>query len=219
MRGSARGGAPVRRVPLTVAPGGVGWLGPGTLPRSLRHPSNSGVEAPTMSTSRVLQHLYSLDASSPDFLRCLYCLIRSDEKEQYLSNLQGSDLTRLVDFLDDVCSSPSASSWLTKYTVQILDVAPITDDVSRRCLHKLRTICSQHAILPSSYTISGDLARVGDHPFALGGFSEVWKGTYNGRKVCIKHPRVSEKIREAVEKVSILCWVIFSCPPGMPIVT
>lgn len=55
-----------------------------------------------MSTSQVLQHLYSLDTSSSDFLRCLYCLFRSDEEEQYLFTLQGSELTRLVDFLDEV---------------------------------------------------------------------------------------------------------------------
>jgi hypothetical protein len=64
------------------------------------------VEPPTMSTSQVLQRLYSLDASSPDFLRYLYCLIQTDEEEQYLSSLQGLELVRLVDFLDGV-SVPS----------------------------------------------------------------------------------------------------------------
>ena len=62
-----------------------------------------------MYTSQVLHHLYSLDTSSPDFLRYLYCLIRSDEKEQYLSSLQGLELIRLVDFLDGVRSFPLAS--------------------------------------------------------------------------------------------------------------
>ena len=66
-----------------------------------------------MYTSQVLHHLYSLDTSSPDFLRYLYCLIRSDEKEQYLSSLQGLELIRLVDFLDGVRSFPLASFWLT----------------------------------------------------------------------------------------------------------
>ena len=156
-----------------------------------------------MSTSQVLQHLYSLDTSSPDFLRCLYCLIRNDEEEQYFSSLQGPELIRLVDFLDEVCSLSSTTLQLTKLTVQILGVAQITDDVFRRCLHKLRTICSSRAILPSSYTISSDLARVGEDPVAYGGFSDVWEGIYNGSKVCIKHLRVSEQIRQAIEKVGI----------------
>ena len=63
-----------------------------------------GVDLPTMSTSQVLQLLYSLDTSSPEFLRCLYCLIRNDEEEQYLSTLQESELIRFVDFLDEVRS-------------------------------------------------------------------------------------------------------------------
>ncbi|KAF9785470.1 kinase-like domain-containing protein [Thelephora terrestris] len=136
-----------------------------------------------MSTSQVLQRLYSLDIYSPDVPRCLYCLFRSDDEEQYLTTLRGSELTRLVDFLDE-----------------ILDVIPNTDDIFRRCLHKLRTLCGHNAILPSSYTISGSLSRVGDDPVGGGGFSDVWKGIHNGRKVCIKDPRFHVQNREAVKK-------------------
>ena len=42
-----------------------------------------------MSTSQVLQHLYSLDISSQDLSRYLYWLIQRDEEEQYLVSLQG----------------------------------------------------------------------------------------------------------------------------------
>ena len=55
-----------------------------------------------MATSRVLQRLYSLDTASPDFLRNLYCLTQHDEKDQYLISLRGSELARLVNFLDEV---------------------------------------------------------------------------------------------------------------------
>jgi hypothetical protein len=133
-------------------------------------------------------------------------LFRNDDEEQYLSTLQGSELTRLVDFLDEVRSSLSVSFQLTEHISQILDVTPNTDDVFRRCLHKLRTICGHHAVLPSSYTISGDLSRLGDDPVDLGGFSDVWKGSHNGSNVCIKSLRLSEQVREAVEKVGI--WYI-----------
>ena len=61
-----------------------------------------------MSTPWILNRLYSLDPSSLDFMRRLHSLIRHDEKEQYLSSLQGSQLTRLVDFLDEVRIVPSA---------------------------------------------------------------------------------------------------------------
>lgn len=90
-----------------------------------------------------------------------------------------------------------------KRTLQVVDVAPITDDVSRRCLHKLQTICSRHATLPSSYTIPGNLSRIGSDPVAFGGFSDVWGGTLDDRNVCIKYLRVSEQIRKTVEKVSV----------------
>lgn len=55
-----------------------------------------------MSTSWTLHRLYSLDPSSLDFTRRLRSLIRHDEEEQYLTNLQGPQLARLVDFLDEV---------------------------------------------------------------------------------------------------------------------
>jgi hypothetical protein len=57
--------------------------------------------------------------------------------------------------------------------------------------------------LPSSYTIAGDLSKVGDHAVNSGGFADVWKGIHNGRKVCIKVPRLTVQNREAVNKVSI----------------
>ena len=60
------------------------------------------VDPHAMSTSHILQHLYSLDTSSPGISRHMYGLIRRDEEEQYLSSLQGSELVRLVDFLDEV---------------------------------------------------------------------------------------------------------------------
>ena len=63
-------------------------------------------DPPIMSASQVLQHLYSLDTSSPDFLRRLYGLIRHDEDEQYSSSLEGAELARLVNFLDEVRPLP-----------------------------------------------------------------------------------------------------------------
>ena len=159
-----------------------------------------------MSTSRVLQHLYSLDTSSPDLLRYLYYLIQSDDEERYLSSLQGSELTRLVDFLDNVRPSLPVSFQLTSQTPQALDVTPITDDVSRRCLHKLQAICGHHKILPSSYNVSGDLTRVDSDPIASGGFSDVWEGIHDGKTVCIKRLRITQQTRRAAEKVCTCCW-------------
>ena len=70
--------------------------------------SQSPSSSSTMSTPSILRRLYSLDTSSPDLSRHLYCLIRHDEWERYLSNLQGPKLARLVDFLDQVRTHPPA---------------------------------------------------------------------------------------------------------------
>ena len=69
---------------------------------------------------------------------------------------------------------------------QALGAIPATDNVARECLQKLQAICGRRATLPSLYTVSDDLTRVGDHPIALGAIANVWKGTYRGNRVSIK---------------------------------
>ena len=156
-----------------------------------------------MSTSQVLQHLYSLEISSQDLSRYLYCLIQRDEEEQYLISLQGSELVRLVEFLDEVRVLPLHSVRLWR-RLQALCAIPATDDVFRQCLHKLQAICGHRMIIPSSHNISGDLARVGDYPISVdGGTSDVWKGVHDGKNVCIKCPRVSEEDLQAITQVRV----------------
>ena len=163
-----------------------------------------------MDTSEILRHLYSLDTSSPDFSRYLYHLIQSDGEDHYLLDLQGSDSIRLVDFLDKVRVPPSASLQLTEQASQALTIIPATDDVSRLCLHKLQVICSHHGTLPSSYNIAGGLTKVSDYPVASGGFADVWEGTHNSIKVCIKCPKITIKNRRGVEKVNHLRGISFT---------
>ena len=156
-----------------------------------------------MSASQLLKHLYSIDTSSPDFSRLLYGLIRQDKGEKYLSSLNGLELARLVDFLDNVCATPLAFRSVTKHALQALSVTPTTDEVSLQCLHKLQAICGYHMVLPSSYTVSGEITRIGDRPVALGGFADVWKGTHGGKQVCVKLLRVSLNNDEIHNKVRI----------------
>jgi len=157
-----------------------------------------------MSTSQVLQYLYSLDTSSPNLSRSLYCLIQRDEGDQYLSSLQGSELNRLVDFLDKVRALPSAFHQVTEQIPQALNVIPTTDDVFRQCLHKLQAICGHHMTLPSSHNVSGGLVRVGEYPISTdGGTSDVWEGTHGGRKVCIKCPRIYTEDLQKITQVRL----------------
>ena len=68
----------------------------------------SDIDVPTMgNTSRALQRVYSLHASSPDFILSLHSLIQFDEEEDYLINLKEPELTRLLDLLDKVRAASS----------------------------------------------------------------------------------------------------------------
>ena len=51
-----------------------------------------------------------------------------------------------------------------------------------RCAH-------ERAVLPPGLFLSG-VERDGSHPVGGGGFSDVWKGTYQGQAVAIKILRV-----------------------------
>ena len=154
-----------------------------------------------MSTSQSLQHLYSLEISSPEIPHLLDDLIKRDEKEQYLSSLRGPELTRVIDFLDQVRALLSAFRPVTRQTLQVLSAIPTNNEVFRQCLSKLQAICGDSMTLPSSYAISGDLARVGSHPIAFGGLADVWEGAHGGRKVCIKVLKISVHNDQTLTKV------------------
>jgi len=66
-----------------------------------------------MSASQILQDLYSLGTSSQNLSPDLDRLIQRDEEEQYLYGLQGLELDRLVDFLDQVRALPSTFRLVT----------------------------------------------------------------------------------------------------------
>ena len=151
-----------------------------------------------------LHCVYSLDPSSPGFVRRLHSLFRYDDDERYLSRLQGSELTRLLGLLDRVCALLSTFRPATKQTLQTLGAIPPNDDIYTQCLRKLQAICSRHASLPPSYFASGGIARVGDNPIAVGVISNIWEGTYHDKRVCIEHLKVSLNDDQARKEVRVL---------------
>lgn len=86
-------------------PGSVGWV----------------QTSSSMSASQALQHLYSLDKSSSEFLRAVYKFTRLDENGECSFNLQQSESARLVDFLDEVQIPVQPHS--TRF--QILNIEPL----------------------------------------------------------------------------------------------
>ena len=174
-------------------------------------------DRPIMAACEILQQLYALETSSPDFLRVLYSWIRSDEDEQYSNGLEGGELTRLVDFLDTVCPLSPTPSPLTNKTFKALGSISISDEVFRQCLRKLRAICGYHMILPSSHIITGDLVRTGESVFAYGGFADIWEGVHRRKKVCIKVLRLPLHDTYGFSKVHIQRRYIFLFTEGRPV--
>ena len=163
-----------------------------------------------MSTPWILYRLYKLNSSSTDFMRHLHFLIQLDEREQYLTSLQGQELTRLVEFLGKVRTLPSAPCLVIEQALQTLNALSAHDNVSRQCLHKLQAICARRITLPSSYIVSDNLARVGGPPISSDGIFDVWKGAYHGKSVSIKLLKVPPNSDRALKKVCIPCGTFLS---------
>ena len=139
-----------------------------------------------------LQQLRRLDRSSPGFHDQLSNVLNSKQYERTVPNLQGDELVSLVDYLDQVCHPISPPPSLLKRT-QALDVLDPASSGFRKCLRELRNTCSTEMILPTSYTPSSSLLKIGHHPVASGGPGDVYEGTLGGSRVCVKRVRVYSK--------------------------
>ena len=84
----------------------------------------------------------------------------------------------------------SLSSSLPIQPPQILDTLDPSSSTFRRCLRELRHICGTRTILPTSYTFSSQRLGIGHRPVASGGSGDVYEGTLDGSKVCVKRVRV-----------------------------
>ena len=74
--------------------------------------------------------------------------------------------------------------------MQALDILDPASPGFRKCLRELRKICGTRMILPTSCTLSSSLLNVGLHPVASGGPGDVYEGTLDGSRVCVKRVRV-----------------------------
>ena len=85
--------------------------------------------------------------------------------------------------------------------ILILDVADFHR--GRKYLRHLRKLCGNFGILPSSFMLPPASVERDDTSFAWGGYSEVWKATFNGRPVAIKTFNVTTQVdRVKLHKVS-----------------
>ena len=57
-------------------------------------------------------------------------------------------------------------------------------------MRELRHVCGARKILPASSTLSSQVSLISNHPVASGGSGDVYEGTLNNLKVCVKRIRV-----------------------------
>ncbi|KAF9643686.1 kinase-like protein [Thelephora ganbajun] len=120
----------------------------------------------------ILQQIAQLDRTSPDFYNQLDNTLDGQEYRQCVSDIEHDDLVWLVDYLDEVLDRPDLSG-----------------PDSRKYLRELRRVCGTKGILPTSVTLSTDLLKIDPEPFASGDFGDVFRGTLNDSRICIKHIR------------------------------
>ena len=146
-----------------------------------------------------LQQLRHLNRSSSGFHDQLSKVLYGERYKQCVPDLQGDDLLWLVDYLDKVrCRISSPYSPLK--SAQALDCLDPSTAASRKCLRELRTTCGARGMLPTSYTLSSDLLNISPEPFAAGGYGDVYEGTLDGSRVCIK--RVKAYVQDGPQKAA-----------------
>ena len=139
-----------------------------------------------------LEQLRSLDESSLEFQDQVSNILAGKQFKDWVPTIQDDDVVGLVDYLDKVRRRFSLASFLL-ILPKALDTLDPAGSAFRRCLRELRHVCGTRTILPPSYTLSSQILRVGPHPVAAGGSGDVYKGTLNGLRVCIKRVRIYSK--------------------------
>jgi hypothetical protein len=82
-----------------------------------------------------------------------------------------------------------------------------------KCLRELRHVCGTKMMLPTSYFLSDSLLNIDPRPVASGGSGDVYEGTLNDSRVCVKRVRVYS--RDGPEKATKVCYRChhFPCLP------
>jgi hypothetical protein len=152
---------------------------------------------------QVLQQLDRLNRSLSEFHDQLCNILYGEVYTQCVRNLRGDDLVWLVDYLEKVCLHATLPHLPLKPS-QALDSLDPASPGFRKCLRDFREICGR-GILPTSYTLSSShLLNIRSEPFASGGYGDVYEGTLDGLRVCIKRIRVYTK--DSPEKAMKVCY-------------
>jgi hypothetical protein len=89
---------------------------------------------------------------------------------------------------------------------QALDDRGLNRRKRRQYQTYLCRLCSTFGILPQSFILKPTFDNRETEPFAVGGFSDVYKATINGCPVAIKTLKVTTTAYKKVYKVSSSSW-------------
>lgn len=70
------------------------------------------------------------------------------------------------------------------------DLAP-TSAAFAELMKQMREVCASYGVIPSSHILPASRLSINKSPFAIGGFSDVFQGKYDGSVVCIKKLRMA----------------------------
>ena len=90
--------------------------------------------------------------------------------------------------------------------VKIIDVLAPASLASQKCLHLLKLVCGARKILPKSYTLSGTHFTIGSQPVAFGAVADIYEGTLEGSKVCVKRTRTYSTSSNADAGTQEVCY-------------
>lgn len=118
-------------------------------------------------------------------------------------SLSAEEAQRWADFLDNagmryIQAMPLDDGGNQRVTLGTNNLEPY-----RRALRCMRKLCRTYNVLPSTFTVSGNLAW-DPRPSSQSAISDVYKGTLDGKLIALKALRVHIDNVEAVKKVSLV---------------
>lgn len=170
----------------------------------------------TPSAAALLDRIDLPGQDSSQIVRTISSIFNAPDYHQLLSTFQG-DATRpppenaikFVNALDKACFL-SSNRLLSHQELPLVQALGYDDGLpeTKSKLHRaLRKTCAEVGILPSSYYLDNNqMSKVNDVPFASGGYSDVWRGSYKGGDVSIKAFRVytTDNIRQLTKVFNFL---------------
>ncbi|KAG6834222.1 hypothetical protein H0H93_011071, partial [Arthromyces matolae] len=110
---------------------------------------------------------------------------------------------------------------ITISLLQMVDAQVLDQNIRRRLIVAMQRLAADSNIFPTCYSLDG-VETNGDFPVAVGGFADVYKGTFQGQAVCIKISRVfrGSEIQSAITNAAqeIILWGQLSHPNIVPFI-